>query len=453
MLVTPSGRIRVNVVVDEGRVVGLTASDLVDADRVVDATGKYVLPGIIDSHCHFRDPGYTAKEDYTTGTTAAAAGGVTFTIDMPNTKPVPNTLEAFQAHTANAKRKAVVDFNHWASPTVMSEIPKIAKAGAIGFKVFQRGGIKDTYPYISDTYVGNEYVLYRIFEEAARLGVPVAVHPWNQRMWVDIHKEYTESGRTDMRSFNEAYMFGNGVLYTTAISTLILFAERTGAEVRVCHSNIKPIFDLLRDAKARGVKVIGELNLWLSLPFYTAEGAKVFPRATASDYNRGHEHEIFQALGDGTLDVIASDHSPHLVEEMTIPNAFDAAIGTINIEHYVPIFLTEVNRGNLSFERFVALTSENVAMNTKTYPRKGCVQPGSDADLTIVDMDRRSKITIDKMHSKLKISPYVGREVQGVPIMTIVRGAVVMEEGEVLGKPGYGEMITPVRSQQDARKS
>lgn len=449
LIYTSNGFVQGNIVVDEGKIVGIVASDLVIADKAIDLEGKHVLPGFMDTHCHFREPGYTHKEDFESGTKAAAAGGISMAVDMPNTNPVPNTAEKYKEHVRIAQEKTVVDFNRFASPTNMAEIPKIAELGAAGYKIFMRAGIKDTYPYISDTHIGNEYVIYRTFQEIAKTGLPCLVHAWNQRIWQEIYQQCVNAGKSTYPELNEAYETGDHMLVTTAVSELIMFAKLTQVNLRVCHVNYKPIMDLIRDAKRTGIHVSAELNPWLSLPFYSENGASLCGRVTAADYNKGRMNDIWEALEDGTIDVIGSDHSPHTRKEFAHPNAFEAPLGAPSIEHFLKILLTQVNKGNLRLERLVKLCSENPAKELHLYPSKGSIQMGSDADFTVVDMNAHGKLTSDGMYSKAALTPYEGFEFKGAPVYTIVRGNIMMDHGEVIGKRGEGKFITPIRRQNN----
>ncbi|MGI0080444.1 MAG: amidohydrolase family protein, partial [Nitrososphaerales archaeon] len=144
----PYGFVRTDIAIDGGKIVGL-GSNVPKGNKTIDATGKHVIPGLIDTHSHFRDPGFTHKEDYLSGTMCAAAGGVTVAVDMPNVEPPPNTAERFLAHRENAKKKAVVDFSHNAAGTVLAEISKIAKAGPpLGFKIFMMTDVGRDYPHM-----------------------------------------------------------------------------------------------------------------------------------------------------------------------------------------------------------------------------------------------------------------------------------------------------------------
>ena len=157
----------------------------------------------------------------------------------------------------------------------------------------------------------------------------------------------------------------------------------------------------------------------------------------------GHDAALWAGLRDGTIDMVSTDHSPHSVEEKTRPDIWDAVSGFPGVETAVPLMLTEVNHGRLSLERYVEVASANPARAWGLYPRKGAVQPGADADLVIVDLEREGEIRAADLHSKSKITPFEGMKVTGRPVHTIVRGRVVMREGELVGPPGWGRPVAP----------
>lgn len=426
---------RAHVAVTGESVTGIFAdtADLPKTRRTLDCDGLHVLPGMIDTHAHLRDPGLTYKEDYQTGTEAAAAGGVTMVVDMPNTNPVPNTLERFLEHRANAASKAVVDFNHWASPTRIEEIPAIAGEGAAGFKFFMIG---HSYPYSDpDQFVEDPYDIYRIMAAVAETGRPLLVHPHNQAMWRGLNEEYHARGRLSPADREEAYLFGANFVQNSAISTLLMLARVTGCRLRVLHNNYLPVLEFLRLMKKGGYEAIVEQNPW-------AVYGKGIP-----GWQLQHVDEIWGSLSDGTVDLVASDHAPHSPEELaeSRTNAFDSVISSLtSLEHMLSLYLTEVNcGGRIALSRVVELFSVNVAKHLGVYPRKGTIEVGSDADLVLVDMDREQVVREEAMFSKARNSPYAGMRLTGVPVTTIVRGTVVFEGGKIVGQPGHGRFTPP----------
>jgi len=433
-VLTEAGLVRAGITIDGGVITAIgRESNLPAAEKTIDAGGKILMPGLIDTHCHFRDPGYTYKEDFRSGSTAAAAGGITMTVDMPNTKPPPNTLQNFIEHRKNAKGKAVVDFNHWAMPTVIKDVPRIARAGAIGFKFFMKSA---HYPYGSEIAILDQAAQLEAFRVIAKTRLPCLVHPHNQMIWEAKVREYTRRRKTSLQYFNEVTYGDDDVIETTAIATIVLLANSVGCKLRVLHVQGRPQLRVVKAMKSAGYRLTVETNPW---SFF-----KIGPLAIQTKEDR---EENWRALSDGTIDLIASDHAPHTREEAVKghKNVFDSVIVAYPFcEHYLSLFLTEVNRGRLGLSQLSKLTSENVAKHLQVYPKKGTIRVGSDADLTVIDLKQRRILGRDyPVYSKMGYTPLEGTEVRGIPTMTIVRGEVVMEDGEVIGKPGYGEFIRP----------
>jgi dihydroorotase (multifunctional complex type) len=446
---TPAGFVKADIAINGGRIIALgEASNIPKASKTIDATGKFVVPGLIDTHAHFRDPGFTNKEDYLTGTMAAAAGGVTLAVDMPNVNPPPNTAERFIAHRENAKKKAVVDFSHNAAGTVVGEIPKIAKAGPpMGFKIFMMSDVGRDYPHMPGIGVEDHGELLLLFQEIRKTGITCLVHPWDQQIWAKISNEHLGSGKTDWKEYAKAVREYDSIILDSAISTLIDLQRVTGVKLHILHVSTRRSFENIKAAQAKGQTITIEVN-----PHDVFLANKWDRIVKLGPYSLGWqvpEHEgdaTWQALADGTANVVATDHAPHTKQEkeMGWENMWKAPGGTPAIEWFFSLLLNEVNKGSIGFERVIQLCSENPAKIFGVYPRKGVIQPGSDADLVIVDMQKGRVLSGDKMYTKCGWNPYAGREVKGVPEMTIVRGKVVMEDyGNVVGKPGYGEFVSP----------
>jgi dihydroorotase-like cyclic amidohydrolase len=428
-----------DVGIRDGKVAALAApsGDFPSAGRVVDAGGVLVLPGLIDTHVHLRDPGFTYKEDYETGTRAAAAGGVTMVVDMPNTDPVPNTVDRFRAHRANAASKSLVDFNHWASPTVPEEIRGIAAEGAMGFKFFM---ISHHYPYDNPEQfisIDEPYRIHRTMVEIAATGRPCLVHPHNQSMWRELTREFVEAGTTLPKDREAAYTYANNFVQNSAIATVMLLADASGCRLRVLHNNYGPVLRFIRGMKAAGYHAVMEQNPWAifgkGIPDYAID-----------------ETPIWESLNDGTIDLLASDHAPHSTEELleSRTDAFNSIVSSLTIvEHMLALFLTRIAEGApLTVHRLVQLFSTNVAKHLDLYPRKGTIQIGSDADLVLVDMEKRGVVDATKLYSKSRNTPYDGWSLRGMPVMTVAGGRVVMEDGEVTAEPGSGRFVPPAEA-------
>ena len=399
------------------------------ADEIYDAQGKHVLPGILDTHVHFRDPGLTEKEDFETGSIAAAFGGITFVADMPNVIPVTSTAERFSEKVCMAKEKSYIDFGLYALlPGNTDEMEKLKNAGALGFKVFLGTST-------GDIAAPNGGLLFELMQKSASLGSTVCFHAETS----DINSYFTSLAmkKTDV---------SNGLLLADArpvlsevlaIQTAICYAQHTGAKIHILHVTSADGAALIAEAKQKGINVTGETcPHYLLLDSGMEKTNKVFPPIRG----KTHQDGLWDALEKGILDMIATDHAPHTAGEKELP-LWEMPGGLTGVETFVPLMLNEVNKGRLSINDFVKLASETPAKIWGIYPRKGSLLPGTDADITIVDMNQKSIISTGSLHSKSKTSAYDGMEVQGLPFATIVRGKFVMKDRRLTGKKGYGTLV------------
>ena len=436
---TPYGFVEGSIGIDAGRIVSLTKQAAEpDADRVVDAKGNLILPGIIDMHVHFRDPGFPEREDFETGTRAAAAGGVTTVVDMPNTVPPVTSVEALEEKVEIAKTKALVDFALIAGAGELRPETLIAMAegGVVGFKTFMIARFREL--------AASDGQMLENFTTIAGTELPCLVHAENEDIVSRWREKAKASGRLDPIAHSE---FRPQVAENEATMRTIMLAEGTGVHLHICHMTTEGAADILGWAKARGVNVTGETS-----PNYLLLTAdimkKVGPFAKIDPPLRGPEDQkaLWKAVNEGVIDVVASDHAPYPKEdkEKGWENIFEAPSGGVGVETSLPLMLDCVNRDLLKLERLVEITSTNPAKILRLHPRKGALLPGADADLVIVDMKRDFEIKGESLHSKQRTTAFEGYRGRGQPLTTIVRGEIVMEEGEVLGRPGYGEFQRPI---------
>jgi dihydroorotase (multifunctional complex type) len=443
---TPEGWRDGAVVIAAGRVVSVCGPDEVPAaGRRIDATDLVVLPGLVDTHVHLRDPGFTDKEDATTGTSAAAAGGVTTVLDMPNVDPPTTDAARLTAHLANLAAKAVVDFGHNAAATVPEHIAGLAAAGATAFKVFMMRDVGREYPHMPGIAVDDHGILFRICEAVAATGRPLFVHPWDQSLYeLFVERAWERWGR-DFRSYARAGREGEGIVLDSGIATMLLLQRATGVRLHILHLMTIGGIELIRSAKAAGQAVTAEVNpasLFVADSWERVE--RWGPYALGMWVPEAHAEALRRATADGTVDVIGTDHAPHTRAEKETgwQDMYATPGGSPMVEHYLALLLTEVDAGRLTLERVVELCAAGPARLVGLYPRKGAIAPGSDADLVLVDPARRSVIRAEDSHSKCGWTNLEGREVVGLPVMTILRGQVVADEGRILVEPGFGRPVT-----------
>lgn len=434
-----------DLLIDEGRIAGvLRPGEAGDAAETVDATDRWVLPGIIDTHAHAREPGYTHKEDFLSASRAAAVGGVTTMIDMPNVEPPTDNLEAFEEKRELAAAKSIIDWGHWAAGTDADEILKMAEAGATGYKIYQVSG---AYPHDPRLAVNDEGHLVRVFRAISEVGLPCLVHPFNQSLFEQLSEEAFAAGKpTNWQTFSEVYT--TEAIWHTAVNTLMNLQALTGVRLQVVHTHSRGTIELLREAKDRGQRVSAAVD-----PKYyhlTLENLlRLKGRACPGGYiteDAERMAAIWRALEDGTIDMIDSDHAPHTLEEIEVldHDAWNAAMGSPQYDWQYSVTLTDVAKGMLSLRRAVELLAEAPARLLGVWPDKGALLPGSDADLVLVDPRERHVLTDDNLQTKCGWTPYVGVEVQGVVKLTMLRGTVIARDREVLGEPGFGRYIAGV---------
>lgn len=447
-ILTPAGRVDGQLGIRDERIAAILAPDEpVSAARLLDAGHHPVIPGLIDTHVHFRDPGYTHKEDFESGTRAAAAGGVTSVFDMPNVVPPTTSAETLRAHLENAGRKAVVDFGHNASAAVPENVGELAAAGATAFKVWMMPGAGGSgHPGASGTSVTDRAVLYRIFEEVAGTGLPLYVHPHDHELYGLFAARARQRWGTDFRSYARAIRDGDSAVLNSGVAASLEMQRSVGTRLHVLHVSSREAVRMVRAAKELGRDVTAEANPYAM--FVTDEWANIErlgPYALNVWTPEQDAEATWTAVVDGTVDVIASDHGPHTREEKEVgwTDMFSAPAGTPFVEHYLRLLLTAVNAGRLTLERVVELCCTDPARLTGLAGRKGSLTVGADADLVVLDMDHEEELRAEDSHYRCGWMSTEGMRTVGRPEVTVLRGRVIMRDGKVDVEPGSGCLLTP----------
>ncbi|PWS35741.1 allantoinase [Falsiroseomonas bella] len=416
------------------------------AKNTLDARGKLVIPGAIDVHTHIREPGMTHKEDWTTGTRAAAAGGVTTVFDMPNTEPAIATEEALAAKREAAERQAHVNFGLYGilDERSLDHLPALAKAGVIGFKLFY-GNTTGNNP------APNDGAVLEGFEILAELGLRCSIHAENSPMLFWRENRMKAAGRDDAFAHLSARA---DIVALESLNRSIVLSEWTGARIHIVHESCMRSIPIIRDAKARGVPMTVE-----TCPQYVLIAAEdlVGDKGRVARLNppirEGRQREpILQALLDGTIDILGTDHAPHAMEEKQRPSFWDNACGFPGVETSMRLMLTLVHEGRMTMEQYVRMASAAPARAFGLWPRKGVIQPGADGDVAVVDAGARGTIRGAELHSiRSRFTPFEGMETVGRAVATIVRGRIVMQDGKVLDAPGWGRMERPAMPKPEPR--
>lgn len=437
-VVNEDGVIAASIAIDEGRIVAIGEDRLMPPARErIALAGQHVLPGGIDVHVHFREPGMPQKEDWASGSAAAAVGGVTTVFDMPNTVPPTDSVENLQLKLDAATSKSIVDFGLYGllGEHNLDRLEALAAAGVIGFKLFL-GNTTGDLPCPSDGAV------LEGFEILASLGLRCSIHAENSPILFWRQNRLKAAGRDDVLAHLAAR---TDVVAVEALNRAATLAEWTGARIHIVHESSARSIPFIRFWKERGVDITVETlpqYLYLSAEMMLEPGGEVL-RMNPPIREAAQQAPLWQALADGTIDMIATDHAPHAVEEKYGSRVWDLACGFPGVETLLPLMLTAVANGRLSLERVATITSGAPARAFGLYGQKGVIRVGADADLAVVDLGRKARLAAAALHSRGKVSAYEGFEVTGVPTMTFVRGRMVAKDGEVVVGPGGGQMVRP----------
>ncbi|MCF3933102.1 allantoinase AllB [Acuticoccus sp. M5D2P5] len=433
-----------DVAIDGGRIVAVGAPGTMPAAReVVDVTGHHLLPGAIDVHVHFREPGYTHKEDWATGTAAAAMGGVTTVFEMPNTDPPTRSVAELRAKQ-RAADKAIVDFGLYGllAEDNIGELEALAAAGANAFKCF----MGNTFGNLPSPSTG---AMLEGFEIAAKTGLRVSLHAETASIMAWRQARLEAAGHNDPLSHIAARP---EIVAIEAVSRAAVLAEWTGARVHILHISSAGELRPLAEAKARGVDITGETcpcYLHFTTADYDRLGSVI--RVNPPVREAKDAAAIWDALQSGVVDMIATDHAPHTPEEKINPVIWKADCGFPGVETQMPLMLTEVAKGRMSLSHYVRIAAANPARAFGLWPQKGRIAPGADADIAVVDMTRRETIAAARLHSRGKITPYEGQETIGAPVHTLVRGVFVQKDRTlVAGREGHGRQVTDIQRMPDA---
>jgi dihydroorotase len=351
---------------------------------------------------------------------------------MPNTKPPTGTVEALRQKQAIAKAQAYVDYGIYGllDENNIGELEALMDAGVSSFKCFMGNTFGDL-PAPSDG------AMLEGFEILARRGYRCTVHAENASIMARRQAQLEAAGRTDPLAHLAARP---EVCAMEAVGRAIVFAEWTGARLHIAHKSSKDALYLIRDAKRRGVDVTVETcpqYLLLSTEDMKVQGGVM--RVNPPIREPGHQEPLWEALREGIVDMIATDHAPHTPEEKTRASIWQCDCGFPGVETQMPLMLTEVNRGRMTIMDYVRWACVNPAKAWGLYPTKGVIQPGADADIVLVDLAAERALDQGALFSKSKISPWHGRRVKGLPVLTMVRGRIVMRDGRLVGQPGWGQ--------------
>ena len=418
-VVTAAGHDHADIAVRNGQIVEIGDLSHAEAAQKIDAHGLHVLPGVIDSQVHFREPGNEHKEDLATGTAAAALGGVTAVFEMPNTKPSTTNSSALADKIDRATGRAWTDFAFFVGATAENADTLGAletDPGCCGVKIFMGSST-------GDLLVPDDETLERVLRNGTRR---VAVHAEDEDRLIARH------GVAEGGDVAQHQHWRDVETARLATERLIALVRETRRPAHVLHITTAEEIALLADRPSWMSVECTPQHLSLAAPdCYDRLGA--FAQMNPPIRDSRHRDALWQGIGDGVVDIIGSDHAPHTAEEKALPYP-QSPSGMPGVQTLLPKMLDHVNAGRLSLDRLVELISTAPA---RLYGarRKGGIKPGNDADLTLVDLKARRTITGDWLASKCGWSPFEGDQVTGWPIATIIRGNLVMQDDELIGTP------------------
>ncbi len=436
------------LVVQDGKIVEICANRSVpDSKFKVDAEGCYVLPGLIDTHVHI---GRIEEEDFksqlrTESISAAIAGVTTFIGFIRYGDVLKPRLHIYRQGKKTGKQNSFIDFKFHAylfTEEHLKEIPLLIKEGITSFKLFlnntEESAKKKGYKATNFGFV------YKAMEIIAEYAPPAILqaHCEQPDIFNLITKRLEVEGRNDFLAWSEARP---SICETMHAFSLGLISLETGCPAYIVHVSCRGTVDVIRYLRNMGANIYAETcPHYLTLTKYTPMG--VLARMEPPLRDEADIQYLWQAVADGTLDTIGSDHVPLMRQQKESDGIWKGTGGVGGIGAILPIMMTEgVNKGRFTIEKLVKLTSENAAKIWGIYPRKGALSPGSDADIVIVDPEKQWVLSADNLKSRSDYSIYEGRKVKGKAIKTFIRGKLVAENGNLVAVNPLGEFIEPIK--------
>jgi len=442
-VITADDTFEATVVISDGQIAGfIDSSGETEAERTVDATDKHIIPGGVDPHVHMMDPGDTHREDFQSGTAAAAAGGITTVGDQhrhPKDPPViaPEILREKRDHLNDRSR---IDYGLIAGghPENIDQIEGLEADGALAYKSFTCNvhGV----PALQSDYMMD------LYKEISDVGGISMVHPEDERI-LNANKERVDaSDRTDGSILPDWH---SKEAEQVACATTIRIAKQTETPFWFAHLSHPEVVNMVTQAKSMGVNAYAETcarYLYMTVDDVVERAPWIwFTPPPRSDSER---QRLWQCLDEGEIDMVNADHAPapKTLIEQGEDDVREAPFHYEGLETVLPLLLNGVNEEKLGLNRVVEVFSTNPAKITGLYPQKGGIRIGSDADFVIIDMDRERTLRNEDVVTKCGWTPYNDLKIKGIPEATYVRGEPVFSDGEVVGEPGYGEFVSPDRS-------
>ena len=439
-VVTETGVFQADIVIRGGLIAGLTsdASDLLSsADEVIDAARLTILPGGIDPHTHMREPSNLDREGFATGTAAAAAGGITTIVEMPQSDPPVTDAASFALKRAAIGRHAITDVALYAGAIGQdsAQLREQAEAGAVAFKCFMCGS-SPQFPGIQDAQ------LWEALQTVADLNMLLTVHAENDFLLTAGIARLQALGRHDPLAHCESRP---PLVEVEAVRRAIYLAGEANAHVHIAHVSAAGSLAAIAEAKHAGAWVTAETcPQYLLLTEDDVVRLGPWARCAPAIRTRDHVDAMWRGLADGTLDFVCSDHAPYAASEKEpgFASIWQAPLGLNVVQFMNPAVLSEaIHTWGFPPEHCAAITATNAARIFDLYPQKGVIQVGSDADLVLYDFAREQTLSNDQLLTRHKHSPLDGRTIRAQVVRTILRGETIYADGRVTVEPGYGRFV------------
>lgn len=417
-LLLPNGIKEGGLVIEDGKIIEITVDAKLPRCRsTINAENRLLLPGVIDSHVHVRDPGETHKEDWLTASAAAAAGGVTTILDMPNNKQPTTTLRRLMEKRRIASLKSRVDFGlHFGASR--NNLAEVSQAENIASVKFYMG------PTTGNLYPGDAADILQELSVVSEKGFVASVHAEDRNLVERLQQKLLNKTNPSAEDYAESRP---NECAAKAVREMLELREKASARLHFCHVSTKEEIGLLNK---RGSKVTFEVTPHhLLLSKKDIKRLRNYSKVNPPLRSEADRAALWSAIHANIVDSIASDHAPHLREEKEV-DVISAASGFPGLETMLPLMLNEVNRRNLSITLLSKLLSENPA-KIFGIRNKGVIREGYDADLVAVDMKKEQKVSSDRLFTKCGWSPFEGLTLRGWPVLTLVRGNVVFEDGVI----------------------
>jgi len=425
--------VRTNILIENEKIVYVGKRRPRNLDDRIDATDKLVLPGIVDAHAHIYDPMFPNREDFESGTKAAAAGGVTTVIDMVLSTPV-DTVDRVEAKIHEGERSSLSDFSLHAGMMNSANLSNIKAIAALGVRSFKTFTCK---PYYVD-----DLTLMSLLRETEAQSSILNVHAEDEQTANQNYEKLLRNGRMDPLAH---LLWKPNIAEERAVKKLISLTRILNSRLHISHLSSRQGVTIVRNAKRRHVKVTAE-----TCPHYlTLTGSEMkkqgpYVKMNPSLKSRHDVESLWRGLRNGSVDIVTSEHAPgeRTEKEVGWTNIWQAWGGIPAIETMLPVLLSEgVHKKKINLSTLQRVCCEKPAKIFGLYPRKGAIRKNSDADIVIIDLKKNRTVRGEKLHYKVGWTPYENWKLTGWPTLTMVRGRIIFENEQIIGKRGLGKFI------------